>query len=161
MEKQNELQIHSASETAKVIIRLTDPDVGDIISNLKLQKLLYYVQGFHLAVFDKPLFKEDIVAWEYGPVVREVYDEYKGYGKGAIPFPDKNFEDTLAQEQFDLMVDVYHVYGQYTAVRLMELTHEELPWINTKKNEVISPKLMKSYFLTQLTDNEDLFHIPA
>ena len=41
-------------------------EVGDVMTNLKLQKLLYYMQGFHLAVFDTPLFDEDIEAWQYG-----------------------------------------------------------------------------------------------
>ena len=45
---------------------------GELVSNLKLQKLLYYVQGFHLAVFGEPLFEEEIEAWMYGPVVPSV-----------------------------------------------------------------------------------------
>lgn len=44
---------------------------------MKLQKLLYYVQGFHIAVFNRPLFNEDIEAWMYGPVVPAVYEYYQ------------------------------------------------------------------------------------
>jgi uncharacterized phage-associated protein len=51
-------------------LKLSQPDIGDVISNLKLQKLLYYAQGFYLAIYGKALFEEDIVAWEHGPVVR-------------------------------------------------------------------------------------------
>ena len=47
-------------------------DEGELFSNMKLQKLLYYVQGFHIAVFNRPLFNEDIEAWMYGPVVPEI-----------------------------------------------------------------------------------------
>ncbi len=47
-------------------------EYGELISNLKLQKLLYYAQGFHLALYDKLLFSEDIEAWQHGPVVRDV-----------------------------------------------------------------------------------------
>jgi uncharacterized phage-associated protein len=149
---------HKASDIAKVILRMADPEYGDIISNLKLQKLLYYVQGFHLAMFNEPLFKEDIVAWNYGPVVPEVYREYKVFASGAIPQPqaeDVKAYDTLKKEQLDLICEIYDLYGQYSALRLMNATHEELPWRSTKLQEVITHKLLRSYFLTQLIDDGD------
>ena len=59
---------YAANDIARYILTLSTPEVGDIISNLKLQKLLYYVQGFHLAIENEPLFMEDIQAWQYGPV---------------------------------------------------------------------------------------------
>jgi uncharacterized phage-associated protein len=144
--------VHKASDIAKAILRMVEPEYGDIISNLKLQKLLYYMQGFHLAIFNKPLFQEDVVAWSYGPVVREVYQEYKQYGNGAIPQPENDFDIRLNQEQIDMMIDVFNVYGQCSALKLMHLTHEELPWKNTPLNHVIGHDLMRSYFLTQLND---------
>ena len=55
-------------------------DEGELFSNMKLQKLLYYVQGFHIAVFNRPLFNEDIEAWMYGPVVPAVYEYYQENG---------------------------------------------------------------------------------
>jgi uncharacterized phage-associated protein len=150
--------LHKASEIAKVILRMADPEYGDIISNLKLQKLLYYVQGFHLAMFNEPLFGEDIVAWNYGPVVAEVYHEYKVFASGAIPQPkveDIKAYDTLKKEQFDLICEIYDAYGQYSALRLMNATHEELPWRSTEIKGVITHKLMRTYFLTQLIDDGD------
>jgi uncharacterized phage-associated protein len=50
------------------------------MSNLKLQKLMYYAQGFSLVLFNKPLFPERIEAWIHGPVIPAVYHKYKGYG---------------------------------------------------------------------------------
>jgi uncharacterized phage-associated protein len=144
---------HRASDIAKIILRLVDPEYGDIISNLKLQKLLYYMQGFHLAMFNEPLFNEEVVAWTYGPVVREVYQEYKKYGTGAIPQPENDFELNLTDKQRDLIIDVFNVYGQLSALKLMNLTHEELPWKSTPVNHVITHKLMRTYFLTQLVEN--------
>ena len=44
-------------------------DGGELLTNMKLQKMLYYEQGFHLACFGTPLFNEDIEAWQYGHVV--------------------------------------------------------------------------------------------
>ena len=56
----------SAHEIAKYFVSLVDEEAGDSISNLKLQKLLYYAQGFSLAFFDRPLFSESIKAWASG-----------------------------------------------------------------------------------------------
>ncbi|WP_208932366.1 Panacea domain-containing protein [[Haemophilus] ducreyi] len=48
---------------------------GDLISNLKIQKLVYYAQGFSLAINNKPLFSEKIQAWTHGPVTPELYNK--------------------------------------------------------------------------------------
>jgi uncharacterized phage-associated protein len=111
------------------------------------------MQGFHLALFNKPLFKEDIIAWSYGPVVKEVYQEYGQYGNGAIPQPDKDFECELTDEQTEIIIDVFNIYGQFSASKLMKLIHEETPWKDTPLNHVITHKRMRSYFLTQLIED--------
>ncbi len=59
----------SCDDAAKYFLAQTSEDAGDLISNLKLQKLLYYAQGFHLALYDEPLFPEAIEAWTHGPVL--------------------------------------------------------------------------------------------
>ena len=51
-------------------------EYGDYITNLKLQKLVYYAQAWYLAFLDKPLFDEDFEAWVHGPVNRDLYDRY-------------------------------------------------------------------------------------
>ena len=72
---------HTASEVAKWFLAynrdVLAEEGGEYISNLKLQKLLYYAQGSFLAVTDSPLFDDPIVAWQHGPVVESVYHEYK------------------------------------------------------------------------------------
>ncbi len=75
----------TAHEIAKYFVSLVDEEAGDSISNLKVQKLLYYAQGGYLAFHDEPLFPEAIKAWAHGPVVPQVYHEYKQYGAGPIP----------------------------------------------------------------------------
>lgn len=69
----------NASDVAKYII-YTFQAIGDSLSNMKLQKLLYYVQGWHLANFDTPAFKDRLEAWALGPVQPKVYDDYKEFG---------------------------------------------------------------------------------
>lgn len=140
----------TSHDVAKYFLKLSDPEVGDLISNLKLQKLVYYAQGFHLALYGTPLFDEDIVAWEHGPVVVELYRSYRQYGAGAIPVPDEVNLDKFSEDQRDLLDEVSEVYGQFSAWKLRNMTHSEAPWENTKMNEVIDRKLMKDFFSTLL-----------
>jgi len=137
-----------AKYIADYILTMSDPDIGDIISNMKLQKLIYYAQGFHLALFDVPLFEEPIVAWEHGPVVESVYQDFKKFGASAIEVPHDLDDTVLSDDQKDLMKEVYEVYGQFSAWKLRNMTHNELPWLQTPKNEIISVDLMKSFFKT-------------
>lgn len=117
----------------------------ECISNLKLQKLLYYAQGCHLALHEIPLFNDDIVAWEHGPVVVSVYQEYKSNkGNGITDFepPTENF----SEEENDLLEFVQKNFGQYSAWKLRNMTHEEMPWKSTKRNCVIPIDCIKEYF---------------
>lgn len=143
-----------AYEIAQYLVSLVDEDAGDSISNLKVQKLLYYAQGFHLALFDEPLFSEAIKAWIHGPVVPQVYHEYKKYGSNAIPVKiiDSNLYPVEVRELLD---EVYSVYGQFTASKLRDLTHSEPPWLNTPQSEAISIESMKIFFKTLIIHNDD------
>jgi uncharacterized phage-associated protein len=145
--------VHKASDIAKIILNISNPEVGDIISNLKLQKLLYYAQGFHLAIYDIPLFEEEIEAWMYGPVVPCVYQEYRPFGAGAIE-RDKSFEipESVTENELDLIGEVYEIYGQFSALKLMNLTHEEEPWqsVPAKTGSIISKESMKKFFKTRI-----------
>ena len=137
----------SAKKVAEYFLSLSDEDLGDMISNLKLQKLCYYAQGFSLALYNKPLFKEEIVAWNHGPVVPELYREYKEYGANGIPVPNVDLTKYTKEEK-ELMNEVYTVYGQFSAWKLVNMTHSEAPWNNTNINEVISHENMKTFFNT-------------
>jgi len=142
--------MYNALDIAKYFITLASPEKEDFITNLKLQKLLYYAQGFHLVLFGKPLFTEKIQAWQYGPVVPEVYQIYSQYGSNPLPQPDSLNMDQYDRETQNLLDEVYEVYGQYTAPTLMRFARQELPWKETALNEEISHDLMKVYFETQL-----------
>ena len=75
-------------DVAKFFIGLANEQAeqnqGDLMTNLRLQKLLYFAQGWYLARYGKPLFSDEIEAWTYGPVVPEVYQTYKPNGKDGI-----------------------------------------------------------------------------
>lgn len=78
-------------DVADYFLAHCDEESGDIISNLKIQKLTYYAQGFSLVLLGKPLFNEKIEAWMHGPVVPELYRKYRDCGNGALPAPE-NFD---------------------------------------------------------------------
>lgn len=137
-------------KTAEYFLSLPDDDAGNAISNMKLQKLLYYAQGFAMATLGKPLFAEDFEAWEYGPVLRAVYDKFKQYGGSALPKPeDFSFSD-YTEEEKDLLDEIYRVFGQYSAWALSEMTHQTPPWRDAPRNGTISKESMKAYFLTRI-----------
>ncbi|PTY38078.1 hypothetical protein BGP77_16635 [Saccharospirillum sp. MSK14-1] len=127
-----------------------DEEVGNI-SNLKLQKLAYYAQGFFAALNDgKPLFESRIEAWTHGPVVVELYHQYKGFGANPIPFDEKSGFD-LADEEADLIQEVFQVFSQFSPWKLRNMTHEESPWLNhSSEAGEIPVDEMAEYFKTRL-----------
>ena len=145
---------YSAIDIAKKIICKTDVEHGDTLSNLKLQKLLYYMQGFHLAFFDEPFFNESIEAWTYGPVVPVVFQEFKKYKKRSIN-PDNYHDDLVLTDDEQQMFDmVYSEYNRYSAVALMNMTHTEGPWKNHGIGDVITNEELRAFFLTQINYDE-------
>ncbi|WP_266202851.1 Panacea domain-containing protein [Pontibacter kalidii] len=144
----------TAKDIAEYLLRLSDSEASDI-TNLKIQKLLYYVQGFNLAMHGEKMFNDPIEAWQYGPVVADLYHAYKGNGSGVIS-PSNNYEFTrsLTEEEEELILEVNDVYGQFSGPKLMHMTHEERPWLEAieKKNKEINLNTMQVYFKQLLTE---------
>ena len=142
----------TALNIAKYLLSLSDSDAGDLISNLKLQKLLYYSQGASLAIRDEPLFADAIIAWEHGPVVPSVWQSFRENGSNAIE-PSEDFdESTVSTDEKDIVREVYEVFGQFSAWKLRNMTHNEPPWSETDQNQEISIPRLKAYFTTLLVD---------
>lgn len=133
-------------DVADYFLSKSDEEIGDLISNLKLQKLVYYAQGFSLAINDIPLFEEEIEAWFHGPVVPALYHKYKENGGNGIMPPAVVDFDKYTEDEKELLDEVYDVYGQFSAWKLRNMTHDEAPWKNTPPNCVISQESMKEFF---------------
>jgi len=127
-----------------------DLDSGDVITNLKAQKLVYYAQGWHLAKFDSPLFQEDFQAWAHGPVIPELYNQLKKFGSRQIGTIGDLDPDIFSRQQLDLLISVYKTYAQYSAWKLRDMTHGETPWRNTKQSDTITKDSIKSFFSTAI-----------
>lgn len=144
--------MHTALDVAKWFLTRNEREMkekdAEHISNLKLQKLLYYAQGVSLALYDKALFNDEIVAWKHGPVVEIVYQEYKKYRACGIDEFDNCQEEYSADDE-DILEQTYNIFGQYSAWKLREKTHGESPWINAMSSEsaIISNDSIKTYFI--------------
>lgn len=136
---------YSAKAVANAIIeRAQDKNILDV-SPMKLQKLIFYAQSWSLKLNNKPLFDDPIERWDYGPVVRDVYYEFRGFGYrpisllatdalGYIPIINPDDEDSWA-----LIDKILDVYGQYSAVQLSNMTHsEDTAWSMGKVGTTIS-----------------------
>jgi uncharacterized phage-associated protein len=150
---------YTANRVADTLIDLARKE--DIeISNLKLQKLLYYAQAWSLVLRDEPLFLEDFEAWVHGPVVPAVFRRFKSYrwkniDESVIPIPDKELQEHLRE--------VLRVYGRLTPIQLERLSHSEEPWKTARKgldpiaasNAPISKQSMKDFYSTLYDEQEE------
>jgi len=131
---------------------------GDVITNLKMQKLLYYAQAWHLVYFDKPLFNENIKAWDLGPVIPSVYNEYKEFGASPIIIEIKEqIENNYDVHTLKFLLAVYGNYIKYSAHELVNITHNEKPWIESyeeNKSNTIDCRLIKEYYTKLLNDTK-------
>ena len=113
-------------------------ELGAPISHLKLQKLLYYVQAWHLVHTDDCLFEDVPEAWTNGPVYRTVYDKYKVFKDGELtPSGEDNFTKkidkfNLTEVQQAVINSVLHSYGKMSPLRLVHKTHSENPWMDAR-----------------------------
>lgn len=139
----------SAADVALYLLAEQDHSADERVSNLKLQKLLYYAQGYHLALFGEPLFEDEIVAWPHGPVVKSVYHTYADYDKSPIESYDPP-PTNLPDKAVEVLDEIVHTYGLLPAMQLREMTHEELPWKAAHKGK-ISRATMENFFRTVLT----------
>lgn len=117
---------YKVENIAKHIISYSIDNLNPV-SNLKLQKLLYYVQAAFLVEKDKPAFDAPIMAWKYGPVVEDIYYEYRNYVNADI-LTSEDIDEVFAEEDECLINKVVDSYKKYSGVALIQKTHRENPW---------------------------------
>lgn len=138
-------------EVADFFIQIANQSEDDQMTNLKLNKLLYYAQGVFLARTNNPLFDNNIEAWPHGPVVPEVYHKYKVCGKNSIPSEKDDLNSSsFSEEELETLLDVMREFGQYTGSALVAFTHkEDTPWSNTIASgfKTMKQSGMRDYFI--------------
>lgn len=134
------------------IARAYEDGIEAEMTNMKVQKLLYYAQSLHLALYDEPLFDAEIQAWRYGPVCPPAYQFYRDFEGQQLPIPTKEFVQQISDEEKKLLEEVWEYFGGYHAYRLSDMTHLEFPWKKARKGlppdasstEPILPEDMKA-----------------
>jgi len=149
---------YTADQVADTLILLArERDIE--ISNLKLQKLLYYAQGWSLAFENEPLFSEDFEAWIHGPVVPSIFRRFKHLRWNPIT------ETVNASADEDLrshLSKILEAYGSATPNQLERLSHSESPWIDARgslepdesSNTVISKANIQAFFTGLLHEHK-------
>ena len=133
-------------------------EVGELLSNLKLQKLVYYAQAWHLAVHGKQIFPEDFEAWVHGPVCPDLYHCHKCCGWQPVPCVVE--KPQFSPETEELLEQVVELYLGESAYKLELRTHSEAPWIKARRglapddpsNAVIPKDAMKSFYEQYVTE---------
>lgn len=138
------------------IERASEVDENDL-TNLKLQKLLYFAQGEYLAQKRKPLFNDQIEAWDLGPVIKDVYNQFKFCGSFPVTvFDTKTKKISIDKKTRDFLDRIWDRYGKYSAAYLVEKTHKSnSPWSRYYKkgaSNIIPSEELKRYF----SDNSEL-----
>ncbi len=139
-----------ALDIAKYVILMSNSR-GKEITNLKLQKMLYYIQGYAMKFCDGPAFPESIRKWPYGPVVPEVYFSYNENGSRSIVEDEEDFGQIIKKLKCDrglkrVVDQVIDNCQDRKASKLVEMTHQEKPWQNAKDSREIPQDAICSYF---------------
>lgn len=149
------MTIHDACDY--IILKLTEG--GAPLNVIKLQKLTYYAQAWHLAFYGEPLFAGRFQAWVHGPVSRELYDRFKdtktlysavGPGDLRADF-DPDALESGKRQHIDMVLEVY---APFTGSQLEEMTHREEPWIQARSGRrpsercesVLDEAVMRRYY---------------
>lgn len=141
--------MYSALDVARYIIWHCQ-EKSYAINNLKLQKVLYFVQAQFL-VFgkdNKPCFSEKIEAWQYGPVVPNVYRKYKIFGSAHIPCGDMTDDFDIDESDREMINGIVDSCNKYTATRLIDISRKQTPWKDAYESgkTVIDIDEIRKYF---------------
>lgn len=141
-----------------VILRLNSDEKVNLI-NLKLQKLLYYLQAWSLGINQKPFLTCSFEAWVHGPVSRELYDRFKSSHSlySFITVSDvvnENPETAIEQDDIEFINYILDNYAGYSGAEMESMTHKEAPWLEARRgyapmqscDNTISEETMQNYY---------------
>ncbi len=151
--------MYDARTIANEFIRLAS-ESGQTLTNMQIQKLVYIAHGYGLAILDRPLIKQHVEAWRYGPVIPALYNALREYGAGFVPQPIEVFpKETLTETDKALIANVFNAYRRFTGPQLSTMTHQaDSPWKQVYNphaefhSEIIRNDLIKEYYATLLNE---------
>lgn len=132
------------------IVKAYEDSIEAEMTNMKVQKLLYYAQSLHLAMYDEPLFEEEIQAWRYGPVCPPAYRFYSEFEAKQLPIPSQELLLEMPEDKRQLLEEVWEYFGGYHAYQLSGMTHLEFPWKKARKGLLPEASSTKAILLEDL-----------
>lgn len=152
--------MHSARAIANHFLEIAQKEDKQL-TNMQLQKLVYFAHGWHLALTGEPLLTDAVKAWTFGPVIPPLYNSLKMFGNGLVTEPIKRknpdtgeiavVEEPLTDYEKRLLQRVWQVYGKMTGSEMSYLTHQPgTPWETTwnqEKFSVVPDDLIREHFL--------------
>ena len=132
---------------------------GTSITNKRLQKLLYYIQAWHLALNGEPIFEDKIEAWIHGPAIRSIYEQYKVFVANPIDkISNPKVAEELGADTVKFIDRIVRAYSKYDTATLEYMTHAEDPWQTARKgleanqssSNEITQDSMKAYYANRL-----------
>lgn len=125
---------------------------AEVLTQMKLMKLLYFIQGTSLVYLNERFFPQDVVAWKYGPAVEKVHNKYRGQREIVNTINEEDVKDykelNESPKHAEILSSVYDTFGSKSAYDLMRITHKQSPWINTDQGKAISDTEMINFFQT-------------
>jgi len=138
-----------AIDVAKYFLNRANNE-GDLITNLKLQKLLYFAQAWYLVNFDQTLFNDEIKAWQWGPVIESVYHQFKKFRHTPIIYKNKEkIEEKFSKPDLEFLGEFYGIFINYSAHDLLQMSHNDIPWQEAYKSssQTVSIESLKEFYM--------------
>lgn len=131
------------------------------MTNLRLQKILFFLYGFYWKENKKEIIPINFEAWQHGPVIKELYDyviekldslDKKRYEPLELSwFQSKENLNNLDRKSFKKILN--HL-SQYSTIRLVNASHDTEPWLKTPNSEIIDNNLIKKWFENDVPEIE-------
>ncbi len=130
---------------------------GKKLTNMQLQKLVYIAQGYNLALLDQCLYFNNTHAWQWGPVIPNLYKKLQRYGPGFVSNRINILKDVVSSipvKSKEIIAAVWDSYGSYTGEQLSSITHQsDSPWSVTwaeKRFSIIPIKRITDHYLKKV-----------
>lgn len=144
---------HSSVAVARYLVERA-AEFNRVLSPMKLIKLVYMAHGWMLGLYGRPLVREEVEAWQYGPVIPELYQRVKKFRTRPVPIDglasNEDAADFDAREK-KLLDQVHDIYGKHTAIKLSQMTHSEntpweMIWNNSGRSGVIPNDVIEEHY---------------
>jgi uncharacterized phage-associated protein len=137
----------TVGDVARYFLLLGSRDQDEELTNLKLQKLVYYAYGYNLVRNDGQLFTDPLKAWKNGPVVPQLWHDFREHGSERLPVDETFRPSSIPDDVREVLDEVWQTYGQLAAWKLRNMTHEEPPWVEARaRDERITDDAMLRHF---------------